>query len=121
MILICLLTVYLSVFCSYVIFIFVSHTSVDLALVLHHLYHLQTCISFIIFSHKLILLFSVAHQLYLVFLSYLIFLQVQPLGSDGGPVEQYSHYSEYVRTGLLGFLGPVSELFRFLKMPSSAL
>ena len=34
--------------------------------------------------------------------------KVQPLGADGGPVEQYSHYSEYVRTGLLGFLGPVS-------------
>ena len=33
--------------------------------------------------------------------------KVQPLGADGGPVEQYSHYSEYVRTGLLGFLGPV--------------
>ena len=35
--------------------------------------------------------------------------KVQPLGADGGPVEQYSHYSEYVRTGLLGFLGPVSQ------------
>jgi hypothetical protein len=34
--------------------------------------------------------------------------KVQPLGADGGPVEQYSHYSDYVRTGLLGFLGPVS-------------
>ncbi|CAB4006128.1 disco-interacting 2-like isoform X1 [Paramuricea clavata] len=37
--------------------------------------------------------------------------KVQPLGADGGPVEQYSHYSDYVRTGLLGFLGPGGLVF----------
>jgi hypothetical protein len=37
-----------------------------------------------------------------------VIFQVQPHNEDGIPIDPYMQHGDFVRTGLLGFMGPVS-------------